>query len=136
MAPTTTVACPICSANNPLSVAACGTCGASLGTDPSSAFSGALPPGTKLQGGMYSVGKVLGQGGFGITYLGGDIRARRPVAIKELFPYGSTRRGSNVHPFGGMPASEYAGTRTRLPGGRPGRARRRACPRGAGVPSG
>jgi serine/threonine protein kinase len=114
MAETTTLACPICSAENPPTAAACGTCGAPLGTDPSSAFSGALPPGTKLQGGMYSIGKVLGQGGFGITYLGGDIRARRPVAIKELFPYGSTRRGTNVHPFGGLPASEYAGARARF----------------------
>ena len=114
MATPTTLACPICNAENPTSAVACGTCGAPLGTDPSSAFSGALPPGTKLQGGMYSVGKVLGQGGFGITYLGGDIRSRRPVAIKELFPYGSTRRGNNVHPFGGLPASEYASTRARF----------------------
>jgi serine/threonine protein kinase len=114
MPPTTMLACPICSAENPPSVVACTTCGAPLGTDPSSAFSGALPPGTRLQGGMYSIGKVLGQGGFGITYLGGDIRARRPVAIKELFPYGSTRRGTSVHPFGGLPASEYAGARDRF----------------------
>jgi serine/threonine protein kinase len=114
MAATTTLACPICNAENPPSAVACATCGAPLGADPSSAFSGALPPGTKLQGGMYSVGKVLGQGGFGITYLGGDIRSKRPVAIKELFPYGSTRRGTSVHPFGGMPASEYAGTRARF----------------------
>jgi serine/threonine protein kinase len=108
------IACPICSAENPSSATACASCGAPLGTDPSSAFSGALPPGSKLQGGMYSVGKVLGQGGFGITYLGGDIRSRRPVAIKELFPYGSTRRGTNVHPFGGLPASEYANARERF----------------------
>ena len=66
MAAVTTLACPICNAENPPSAVACGTCGAPLGSDPSSAFSGALPPGTKLQGGMYSVGKVLGQGGFGI----------------------------------------------------------------------
>jgi serine/threonine protein kinase len=114
MAVTTTTTCPICGAGNLPTAAACSTCGASLGSDPSSAFSGALPPGTKLQGGMYSVGKVLGQGGFGITYLGGDIRSRRPVAIKELFPYGSTRRGTNVHPFGGLPAAEYASTRARF----------------------
>jgi serine/threonine protein kinase len=114
MAATAMLTCPICSAENPSSVVACSTCGAPLSNDPSSAFSGALPAGTKLQGGMYSIGRVLGQGGFGITYLGGDIRARRPVAIKELFPYGSTRRGSSVHPFGGLPASEYAGTRDRF----------------------
>src|SRR5215213_5651905 len=114
MAAATVTLCPICNAENPATATSCATCGAPLGTDPSSAFSGALPPGTKLQGGVYSVGKVLGQGGFGITYLGGDIRGRRPVAIKELFPYGSTRRGNNVHPFGGLPAAEYATTRDRF----------------------
>jgi serine/threonine protein kinase len=63
---------------------------------------------------MYTVGRVLGQGGFGITYLGGDIRARRPVAIKEFFPYGSTRRGVTVHPFGGLTAADFASTRTKF----------------------
>ena len=111
---TTTLACPICNAENPAGTTSCGTCGAPLGGDAAGTFSGALPPSTKLQGGVYTVGKVLGQGGFGITYLGGDIRAHRPVAIKEFFPYGSTRRGLNVHPFGGLPASDYATTRSRF----------------------
>jgi serine/threonine protein kinase len=110
----TTVLCPICSAENAATASSCSTCGAPLGGDSASAFSGALLPGTKLQGGVYSVGRVLGQGGFGITYLGGDIRARRPVAVKEFFPYGSTRRGTNVHPFGGLPAADYAGARARF----------------------
>src|SRR5215213_9913139 len=114
MAAATVTLCPICNAENPATATSCGTCGAPLTTDTAGAFSGALPPGTRLQGGVYTVGRVLGQGGFGITYLGGDIRARRPVAIKELFPYGSTRRGTNVHPFGGMPASEYASARARF----------------------
>jgi serine/threonine protein kinase len=60
------------------------------------------------------VGRVLGQGGFGITYLGGDIRARRPVAIKEFFPHGSTRRGVTVHPFGGLTAADFASTRMKF----------------------
>ena len=51
-----------------------------------------LPVGTRLKGGRYTLGKVLGQGGFGITYLGADTQENRPVAIKELFPEGSTRR--------------------------------------------
>ena len=113
-APATTTLCPICNAENPAAATTCATCGAPLSGDPSSAFSGSLPPGTKLQGGVYSVGRVLGQGGFGITYLGGDIRARRPVAIKEFFPYGSTRRGSHVHPFGGLTAADYASSRDRF----------------------
>src|SRR5919199_3045258 len=110
----TTTLCPICNAENPAAATSCATCGAPLSADPASAFSGALPPGTKLHGGVYSVGKILGQGGFGITYLGGDIRARRPVAIKEFFPYGSTRRGLTVHPFGGLPAADYAVARNRF----------------------
>jgi len=114
MAAATVTLCPICNAENPAAASSCGTCGAPLSGDPSSAFSGALPPGTKLQGGVYSIGKVLGQGGFGITYLSGDIRARRAVAIKEFFPYGSTRRGANVHPFGGLSAADYATTRTKF----------------------
>ncbi len=110
----TVTLCPICSTQNPAGAIACVTCGAPLGADPSSAYSGALAAGTSLQGGMYTVGRVLGQGGFGITYLGGDIRARRPVAIKEFFPYGSTRRGVTVHPFGGLSAADYQNTRTKF----------------------
>ncbi len=113
-APATTTLCPICNAENPTAATTCATCGAPLTGDPASAFSGALPPGTKLQGGVYSLGRVLGQGGFGITYLGGDIRARRPVAIKEFFPYGSTRRGTHVHPFGGLTAADFASSRDRF----------------------
>jgi len=44
-----------------------------------------LPPGSMLAN-SYVVGKVLGQGGFGITYLGYDRQLRRKVAIKEYFP--------------------------------------------------
>lgn len=54
-----------------------------------------LPVGTRLKGGRYTLGKVLGQGGFGITYLGADTQENRPVAIKELFPEGSSRRANS-----------------------------------------
>jgi len=43
-----------------------------------------LKPGTKLH--QYLVGRVLGQGGFGITYIGWDTRKERPVAVKEFYP--------------------------------------------------
>jgi serine/threonine protein kinase len=34
----------------------------------------------------YYLGRVLGQGGFGVTYLARDLRLDRPVAIKEYLP--------------------------------------------------
>lgn len=57
----------------------------------------ALPVGTSLTG-RYSVGRVLGQGGFGITYLGADKILGRAVAIKELAPEGSTRYDFKIVP--------------------------------------
>ncbi len=50
-----------------------------------------LPVGTLLRS-QYRVGKVLGQGGFGITYLGFDENLETPVAIKEYYPTGMVSR--------------------------------------------
>lgn len=47
--------------------------------------SGALPPGVILHG-AYLIGGMLGQGGFGITYLGLDLNRGVKVAVKEFMP--------------------------------------------------
>jgi len=44
-----------------------------------------LQPNTTLQGGKYRIERVLGQGGFGITYLAVQTSLERNVAIKEFF---------------------------------------------------
>lgn len=44
-----------------------------------------LRAGTRLLD-RYLVGRELGEGGFGITYVGYDTRQKRPVAVKEYFP--------------------------------------------------
>ncbi len=60
-----------------------------------------LQPNTTLLGGKYRIEKVLGQGGFGITYLAEQVSLNRQVAIKELFVGGigqaiNERRGNQV----------------------------------------
>ena len=60
-----------------------------------------LQPNTTLQGGKYRIDKVLGQGGFGITYLAMQTSLNRKVARKELFIGGNgqafnERRGNMV----------------------------------------
>ncbi|MBB3264277.1 hypothetical protein FHW79_001892 [Azospirillum sp. OGB3] len=60
-----------------------------------------LLPGTRLLG-RYLVGRVLGQGGFGATYLGWDERLQIKVAVKEFYPANLVSRAagsSGVVPF-------------------------------------
>ena len=77
-------------------------------TMPSSRLLGVLPVGTRLAGGKYSVGKVVGRGGFGITYLGSDNRLGRLVAIKEFFLAGSVRHGLTVIGPHNLDTAQYA----------------------------
>ena len=94
--------CPYCATTLEGSPDRCTNCGAHLSAP-------RLPVGTKLAAGRYSVGKLLGQGGFGMTYQGADSVLKRVVAIKELFPEGSSRHGARVMPpvsFGGIGFAE------------------------------
>ncbi len=50
-----------------------------------------LAPGTVLAG-KYLVGNALGEGGFGITYIGMHTTLNKRVAIKEFYPSGTANR--------------------------------------------
>ena len=51
-----------------------------------------LQPNTTLQGGKYRIKRVLGQGGFGITYVGYNTEFEETVAIKEFYLSGINDR--------------------------------------------
>lgn len=52
-------------------------------------------PGTVLNG-KYTVGGILGEGGFGITYIGRDTTLDIKVAVKEFYPNGCVTRNNTV----------------------------------------
>jgi F-box protein 11 len=107
-----TLLCPTCGFSNTEEVAVCTSCGSPLtGAAPTVNF---LHPGTRLLEGAYTAGKSLGQGGFGITYLGSDVRLARPVAIKEFFPAGCIRQGGEVQPAGGWNPESYEDAKSRF----------------------
>ena len=72
----------------------CPSCGAKGG--------GILVPHQLKQGTVlsrrYLVGKAIGQGGFGITYIGRDLRLDMKIAIKEYYPSGYANRNVSVSP--------------------------------------
>jgi serine/threonine protein kinase len=76
-----------------------------------------LPPRTILNG-KYLLGRVLGEGGFGITYIGWDLNLDIKVAIKEYYPLGFVTRESTythtVQPLTGSQGEFFAKGRERF----------------------
>lgn len=68
-----------------------------------------LKPGALLRHDTYRIERMLGQGGFGITYLATDLNLDRLVAIKEFFPKDyCDRESSTSHvTLGTQSASEF-----------------------------
>ena len=67
-----------------------------------------LPPGIYLHYGQYRIEKVLGKGGYGITYLGFDGNLHKKVAIKEFFPSSQCYRNeSGQVVFNGTESAEF-----------------------------
>jgi serine/threonine protein kinase len=90
------------------STTVCPNCSAQLPGKP------VLSVGTRLGlEGRYAVGKVLGQGEYGITYQGSDSKLEKVVAIKEMFIEGCTRgpRGVVVPASGSADAQKKARNR-------------------------
>ncbi len=72
-----------------------------------------LPVGTILNS-HYAIGQLLGQGGFGITYLAYDLTLNRRLAIKEFFPISTVfRKGINVEVLPGK-NSEFKNSQARF----------------------
>lgn len=67
----------------------------------------ALRTGTRLQ--EYEIREVLGQGGFGITYLAEDTHLHKQIALKEYLPrdFASRTTGSTVVPNSSADATDY-----------------------------
>ena len=74
----------------------------------------ALPAGALV--GRYQIVSVLGQGGFGITYLARDTQLGREVAVKEYLPAALAVRpdGSSVLPRSTEVADDFAWGRSRF----------------------
>ena len=81
--------CSYCGQQLSGSETTCQNCGATVAAS-------RLPVGTRLGANRYTIGRLLGQGGFGMTYQGADTVLKRVVAIKELFPEGSSRLPGNA----------------------------------------
>lgn len=73
----------------PVKGAVCKSCG--FKTEDNSPDTSLLKPGTILLN-RYVIGRTIGKGGFGVTYLAYDALVGKKIAIKEYFPHGSAQR--------------------------------------------
>jgi eukaryotic-like serine/threonine-protein kinase len=85
--------CPVCLTNNEEEAQQCTSCGFNF---IAATVSDHLSPRTLLKQNQYQIDKVLGEGGFGITYRGTYLGNGAIVAIKELWPEKGARRGTQV----------------------------------------
>ena len=85
----------------------CPVCGYEPDTDVESPIH--MQPGVLLHG-QYLIGRVLGFGGFGVTYIGWDFKLERKVAIKEYLPSEFATRlvgQTQVSVFGGKKEEQF-----------------------------
>jgi len=101
--------CPVCQTENAPDATTCVACGTplELAGGGEVAASPALAAGTKLARGAFVLDAVLGEGGFGITYRASETALARQVAVKEFFPFGSTRDGGKVRAPSGVGDEEW-----------------------------
>jgi len=92
-------------------LAVCPHCGYRHNTSVSQSYH--LAPGSILYN-RYIVGKVLGFGGFGVTYIGWDYLMRRRVAIKEYLPSEFSTRSAGRAQVTVYPGDKAAGFRDGL----------------------
>lgn len=86
----------------------CPHCGYEVGKIPESPLH--MAAGTMLLD-RYLVGKVIGYGGFGVTYIGWDSTLQQRVAIKEYLPSEFATRSmgkTDITVFGGNKAQQFA----------------------------
>ena len=99
--------CYNCFQERETQVGPCPYCGFDLAENEKK-FPVALRAGTMLNG-RYIIGRVLGQGGFGITYLALDTQLNAKVAIKEFMPNDiATRIGTTVSVAMDTKSEEFA----------------------------
>ena len=85
----------------------CPHCGYKEGSPPEEAIH--MEPGTILAD-RYTIGKVIGYGGFGVTYIGWDSKLEHKVAIKEYLPSEFSTRmpgQSKVSIFSGVKNEQF-----------------------------